>query len=67
MNLKEKLFKELLKEDLSKEEEKQIEEYIDYIVSSFQPVYNYIDELEKDREKIKDVISIIDLIKKGKK
>ena len=67
MNLKEKLFKELLKEDLSKEEEKQIEEYIDYIVSSFQPVYNYIDELEKDKEKIKDVISIIDLIKKGKK
>ena len=65
-SLKEKLFKGIITDDLTEEEKRLIESYSNKLIESLQPVYDYIDVLKKDPEKINDVISIIDLIKKGK-
>lgn len=65
-DFKEKLLKDIIKEDLTEEEKELIESYSNKLIKSLQPVYDYIDALKKNPEKINDVISIIDLINKGK-
>ena len=64
--LKDELFN-LVPKNISKKEEEELTRYIDYIVSSMSPVYNYVKDISDNEEKIKDVISIIDHLKSGKK
>ena len=65
-DLKDELFN-LVPKNISKKEEEEITRYIDYIVTRMNPVYNYINDISSNEEKVKDIISIIDHLKSGKK
>jgi hypothetical protein len=64
-NISDDLYQFLLSQkDINEKERKNLEDFIQNIIDATSPVYNYMDSLKKDKEKIKDIISIIDLIKK---
>lgn len=64
-NINDDLYQFLLSQkDIDEKERKNLEDFIQNIINATSPVYDYIDSLKKDKEKIKDIISIIDLLKK---
>jgi hypothetical protein len=64
-NISDDLYQFLLSQkDIDEKERKNLEDFIQNIINATSPVYDYIDSLKKDKEKIKDIISIIDLLKK---
>ena len=66
-NIKEELISELVNlKGINEEEIKDLENFIENILVSLDPVYTYLNDLENNKEKISEVISIIDLLKNGK-
>ena len=49
--------------DMTEEDQKKIEKYIEYIINSLSPAYSYLEDINSNQEKIKDVISIIETLK----
>ena len=48
-------------------QEEEILKYVEYILTSLSPVYNYLEDLDQNEEKLKDVINIIDAFTLEKK